>query len=312
MKIQRAIISGGTGAIGTALTQFLVNQGIEVLVLTRKESNRNNRIIDHPLVRIKECDYDCLDDLENDTGKEWECFFHFAWGGASGNGRNDMFLQNNNVKVALLAVKMAHKFGCKKFLGAGSQAEYGRHSVKLTTVTPTFPETGYGYAKLCAGMMTRDYSHQLGMEHNWLRILSVYGPNDGENSMIAQAIESFRKGISPAFTKGEQIWDYVYSKDAAYAFYCVGKEGKDGKTYVLGSGQERPLADYLLEVRDIVAPGLELNFGERPYGENQVMHLAADNTELKDDTGYEPHYSFKEGIMDMFCRGKELCKDLKA
>lgn len=299
MKIKRAIISGATGTIGTALTQLLIDQGSEVLILTRSDSERNHRISKHPLVQVMECDYDRLDELENHTGKEWDCFFHFAWAGAAGGGRNDMFLQNRNVNIALKAVKMAHRFGCCKFVGAGSQAEYGRSNEKLTARTPTFPEMGYGYAKLCAGMMTRDYAHQLGMEHNWLRVLSIYGLHDGVNSLIAQTILSFKAGVSPDFTKGEQIWDYVYSKDAATAFLCTAENGKDGKVYVLGSGEERPLADYLRAIRDIIAPNLELKIGTRPYGKNQIMYLAGDVRELTADTGYRPQYSFEQGIRDM-------------
>ncbi len=299
MKIRRAIISGATGTIGTALTQLLVDEGVEVMILTREDSRRNHRIISHPLVQVRECDYDRLDEMDNDTEKDWDCFFHFAWAGAAGEGRNDMFLQNRNVNIALKAVKMARTFGCRKFIGAGSQAEYGHHEGKLTPETPVFPDMGYGYAKLCAGMMTRDYAHQLGMEHNWLRVISIYGPHDGINSLIAQTVISLKNGISPEFTKGEQIWDYVYSKDAARAFFCVAEKGTDGKVYILGSGSERPLAEYLSIMRDILAPGLELKLGARPYGINQVMYLAADPMELMQDTEYKPQYTFEQGIKDM-------------
>ena len=297
--MKRVVLTGATGAIGTALTQLLIDEGLEVLVLTRTDSKRNNRIIKSPNVRVLECDFSNLDSIENNTGVDWDYFFHFAWAGASGEGRNDMFLQNNNVKMALSAVALAKRFGCKKFIGAGSQAEYGRHSEKLTPETPTFPENGYGYAKLCTSFMTRDYAHQLGLEQNWLRILSVYGPNDGVNSMMNQVVNSLKEGRSLDLTKGEQIWDYVYSKDAARAFYAVAEKGVDGKVYVLGSGDERPLADYLNAVRDIVAPDVELNLGARAYGENQVMYLAADSSELIKDTGYSPEYSFEDGILDM-------------
>ncbi len=299
MTIQNAIISGATGTIGTALTELMVNQGANVLILTRAESGRNHRIIEHPNVWVLQCDYQHLDEVENKTGKEWDCFFHFAWAGAAGDERNDMFLQNNNVKVALSAVGFAKRFGCRKFIGAGSQAEYGRVSMKLKPETPTFPENGYGYAKLCAGYMTRDYAHHLGMEHNWLRVLSVFGLHDGVNSMIAQTVNSLKEGISLDYTKGDQIWDYVYNKDAAKAFYCVAEKGIDGKTYVLSSGAERPLAEYLSCVRDIIAPKVVLKLGARPYGNNQIMYLAGDSSELITDTGYYPAYSFEQGILDM-------------
>ena len=297
--MKSAIITGATGTIGTALTELLVSKGIEVLVLTRADSGRNHRILKHQLVTVKECDYGKLRLLENDTGHSWDCFFHFAWAGAAGNGRNDMLLQNHNVEVALHAVETAKRFGCRKFIGAGSQAEYGRSDQKLTPDSPTFPENGYGYAKLCAGKMTRDYAHQLGMEHNWLRVLSVYGPNDGVNSMIAQTMISLKNGKSLDYSKGEQIWDYVYNKDAANAFYDVAKSGADGKVYLLSSNRERPLRDYLFAIRDIIAPGVELKLGARPYGENQIMYLAGDCSLLMKDTGYVPMFTFEQGIEDM-------------
>ena len=299
MKLQRAIITGATGAVGTALTELLIDQGIEVLIISRMGSSRNGRIPSSPLVQTVFCDLDRLDRLENQTGKDWDCLFHFAWAGASGEGRNDMYLQNSNVKAALDAVGLAARFGCRRFIGAGSQAEYGRHNEKLTPATPTFPETGYGFAKLCAGQMTRAYAHQVGLEHVWLRLLSIFGPHDGKNSMIAQTIVQFQNGQSPEFTAGEQVWDYVYSKDAARAFYYAARNGIDGKTYVLGSGSERPLREYLESLRDLISPSLVLKFGARPYAENQIMFLAADSSSLVQDTGYWPLYTFEEGITEM-------------
>ena len=320
-----------------ALIELLTDQNIEVLVITRPESKRNDRLKTFGRkIDIIEWNFDKLSELNNTTGKDWDVFFHFAWAGASGPDRNDMYLQNGNVRMSLDAVALAKKFGCRKFVGAGSQAEYGRPYLRrfidmtasnvceecietdfddqkiisrrcslndrevfrLSPRTPTFPEMGYGYAKLCSGYMTRDYSHQLGIEHNWLRVLSVFGPYDGENSMIMQAITAFKDGISPDFTKGEQIWDFVYSKDAAQAFFDVAEKGIDGKTYVLGSEKERPLAEYLKIARDIISPGLELKLGTRPYGVNQIMFLAADSSELKKDTGFECKYSFEEGIKE--------------
>ena len=53
------------------------------------------------------------------------------------------------------AVNLAHRLGCEFFIGAGSQAEYGRVEGKLNAQVPTNPENGYGMAKLCAGQMSR-------------------------------------------------------------------------------------------------------------------------------------------------------------
>lgn len=294
--MKRAIITGATGAVGTALVQELIEKDIEVLVLCRAGSSRNSVIPEHPLVERKYCQLSELESLKNDTGKEYDVFYHFAWEGTTGAAREDMYLQNKNVRYALAAVETAARFGCKRFIGAGSQAEYGRAEGMLRPDTPVFPETGYGMGKLCAGLMTRSRAAQLGVEHIWVRILSVYGPNDGAGSMVMSAIAKMRANTPPPLTKGEQLWDYLYSGDAAEAMRLIGERGVSGKTYVLGSGKACPLKNYIECIRALVNPDCFLDFGAIPYGEKQVMHLQADISELTEDTGWQAKTDFSQGI----------------
>lgn len=293
--MNKAVITGATGAIGTALINELVKQNIEVLVLCREGSVRNSNIPDHPLVKKKYCSLLDLNTIHND-GEAYDVFYHLAWMGTTGEARNDMFLQNLNVKCALDAVMLAKRLGCKAFIGAGSQAEYGRVEGILKPDTPTNPETGYGIAKLCAGQMTKELALQKGLKHIWVRVLSVYGLCDTENSMVMSTINKLKNNIVPEFTKGEQLWDYLYSEDAAKAFYLLGDKGVSGKTYVLGSGKAVPLKEYIEIIRDTVNPDCEIALGAIPYAEKQVMHLQADISELSSDTGFEPCVEFKDGI----------------
>lgn len=297
--IDRAIITGGTGAVGMALIEELVSQGVEVLVFCRKDSERNDRIPRHPMVSVLYCDLNQLEDVQNTTGKQYDVFYHFAWQGTTGESRNQMMLQNQNVKYALEAVKAAKRFGCRIFIGAGSQAEYGRVEGKLTADTAVFPENGYGMAKLCAGQMTRVMAEQLGMEHIWVRILSVYGPYDARNSMVMSTIRKLLCGEVPQFTKGEQFWDYLYSKDAAVAFRLLAERGIDQKVYVLGSGQVSRLSEYIGLIRNVVRPGAAIELGAIPYGPKQVMYLCADGEELKKDVGFVPEVEFSQGIQNV-------------
>lgn len=294
--MQRAILTGATGAVGVALIKELISHNVEILVFCREGSKRNEQIPEHKLVTKRYCPLSELANVQNDTGKTYDVFYHFAWEGTTGTARNDMYLQNQNVKYALDAVAAAKRFGCHTFIGAGSQAEYGRVEGMLKPDTPTFPEMGYGIGKLCAGQMTREYAHQLGMNHIWTRILSVYGPNDGAQSMVMSTINKLKNGEVPRFTKGEQMWDYLYSRDAAEAFRLLGEKGHDGKVYVLGSGKARPLAEYIHEIRDAVNPNAEIALGAIPYEEKQVMHLQADITELQNDVGFHPKMEFSMGV----------------
>lgn len=294
--MQRAIITGATGAVGTALINELIKHNIEVLVILREGSLRNEHIPDHPLVIKKYCDLSNLFTIQYDGNVKYDVFYHLAWMGTTGQARDDMYLQNLNIKYALDAVNMAKRFGCQTFIGAGSQAEYGRVEGLLKPDTPTKPETGYGIAKLCAGQMTREYAKKLGVGHIWVRILSVYGPYDTENSMVMSTINKLKNNIVPLLTKGEQMWDYLYSADAARAFYLLGEKGIYGKTYVLGSGKAKPLKEYIEEIHSVTNPDCDISFGAIPYAEKQVMHLQADITEIRKDTGFEPAVEFKTGI----------------
>lgn len=295
-EMKRAIVTGATGAVGTALINELINNNIEVLVFCREGSERNANIPVNVLVQTIYCDLTELSQIENLTGKTYDVFYHFAWMGTTGAARNDMYLQNQNVRYALDAVGVAKRFGCTTFIGAGSQAEYGRVEGILKPESPAFPEIGYGIAKLCAGQMTREYAHQSGLRHVWVRILSVYGPNDGEQSMVMSTINKLQKGEVPQFTKGEQLWDYLYSGDAGRAFRLIGENGMDSKTYVLGSGRAQPLSEYIKIIRDVVAPDSQLDLGAILYAPKQVMYLQADITELNKDTGFVPETDFMTGI----------------
>lgn len=294
--MHRVIITGATGAIGTALIEHLIKYDVEVLVFCRENSNRNNRIPVNPLVKIKYCSLSGLETVENDTGKNYDVFYHLAWDGTIGSGRNDMYGQNQNVKYALDAVGAAKRFGCHTFIGAGSQAEYGRVEGKLSPASPVFPENGYGIAKLCAGQMTREYAHQLGLKHIWVRILSVYGPNDSMQTMVMSTISKLKNGQNAQFTKGEQLWDYLYSADAAEALILLGEKGNDGKIYTLGSGRAKPLKEYIKIIAQILNAEDLIELGAVPYSEKQVMYLCADISDLTADTGWLPKIEFKNGI----------------
>lgn len=303
--MKRVIITGATGAVGTALIKACIEKQIEVLVFVREDSKRNSNIPKHPLVKTMNCSLEELAEVVNPEETCYDVFYHLAWAGTTGEARNDMYLQNMNVKYALDAVGAAKRFGCHTFVGIGSQAEYGRVEGLLHYDTPVKPEMGYGIGKLCAGQMTREYAHQLGLKHEWVRILSIYGPYDGMQSMVMSTVQKLLNGEVPRFTKGEQMWDYLYSEDAADALVGIGERGKDGSIYVLGSGQASPLSEYIEIIRDKVNPDMPIELGAIPYAKRQVMHLCADISNLKEDTGFHAKTSFEDGIEKILMWYKE-------
>ncbi len=295
-KLKKIVITGPTGAVGMAMIKLCIENGIQVLAIVRKGSPRNERIPKNPLVKVVECDMSGYAQLDFSEDDKYDVFYHLAWAKTIGDGRNDMKAQTDNIRYTLDAVDLAKRLGCRRFVGAGSQAEYGRYEGMLNKNVPVNPENGYGMAKLCAGQMCRVECRKYEMQFVWTRILSVYGPYDGENTMVSSAIRSFLKGEKQPFTKAEQKWDYIYSEDAAEAMLLLGEKGKNEEVYCIGSGEARPLKEYIYKIKECTGCGIIPGIGEIPYGKGQVMYLCADITDLKRDTGFTVKYSFEEGI----------------
>lgn len=295
--MNRVVVTGSTGTIGIALVQKLVEMDMEVFAVCRPKSNRLKSLIQHKNIHIVQCDLENLDILPSLIGKTCDAFFHLAWEGTlNPENRFDMYLQNKNVRLSLDAVKAAHDLSCEVFVGAGSQAEYGTKAGIMRPDTYPDPVSGYGMAKLCAGQMTRYMCAQYGMRHVWPRILSVYGIGDGNQTFISMAILKMLEGKRFSMTMGEQVWDYLYSEDAAEALIAMAEKGRDGAVYVVGSGQTMKLKEYVNIIRNKINPNLEIGFGDIPYNEDQVMYLKADYRTLTEDTGWYPKVRFEEGI----------------
>lgn len=294
--MSRAVVTGCTGAVGTALIEELASCGYEVIAIPRENSKRADAIPRIQGVRIVECNMEDYESLPEKVGEQCDMFFHLAWGGTYGNTRDNVEAQNCNVIYTLQAVKSAKALGCTVFVGAGSQSEFGHVEGVLSPELVCNPVTAYGAAKLSACHLSRVLCGQLEIRHEWCRILSVYGPHDGEYTMVMSIIRELLEGKKPACTKGDQIWDYVYSRDAARAFRLVAEKGKEDKIYCIGSGITKPLREYISIIRDRIDPKLPVGFGDRPYYPNQVMHLEADIRNLTEDTGYTGSYSFERGI----------------
>ena len=261
----RAVVTGVTGAIGMALTKVLLENEIEVIAIVRPGSDRNSRLLKFPTLKIIESELSNLNSVSKEKTGMVDWFFHLAWEGTIGPNRDNADLQVRNIQYTLDAVRLAEKIGCRRFIGAGSQAECGRSSEKISGNSITNPETGYGIAKLCAGQLSRLECEKLGIEHIWTRILSVYGPYDGENTMITSSVKRMIKGIGTSYSKGEQLWDYLYCEDAAKAIFLCAVRGINNKTYPIASGKAIPLKEYIIKMHEETGRRGKLGIGDIPY-----------------------------------------------
>ena len=159
--------------------------------------------------------------------------------------------------------------------------------------------------------MSRIQANKYNIKHIWTRIFSVYGPYDGEQTMIMSSIKNMLNGISPDYTQGKQIWDYLYSEDIAKALYLVAEKGHNNNIYCVANGNSKPLKDYIEILKNKINKNIKLNLGVIPYSDKQVMNLNVNIDKLKKDTGFVPETSFEKGIEKTINWFKESGKNEK-
>jgi nucleoside-diphosphate-sugar epimerase len=283
--------------LGIALIKQCVLNSVKVNAIVKPGSLKLNRLPKSNLITLFECDINNLPDL--DIKGKVDLFYHIAWSNVDKDGRNSCEKQFCNIKYTLDAINLAQKIGCKKFIGTGSQAEYGRVSIPLNGSVPVNPETAYGIAKYTAGKFCQIECERLQIKYNWIRVLSVYGSNDKDGTLIQTFMDSCRNNKPMALSSCTHIWDYLYEEDAGRALFAIGLKGIDDKTYCLGSGVGKPLKEYLEIMKDIINPDYIPQYGTVPYSKDSVTYLCADISELSADTGWRPEVSFEEGIRMM-------------
>lgn len=283
--------------IGVAFIEQCIKNNVQVLALSRKNNEKTKWLPKSDLIQFIECDLSELKFLRIPEEK-YDVFYHFAWAGnASGKTRDDPKTHLLNIGYTIDAVDLAYKIGCKKFIGAGSQAEYGIYAGKLYPSTRVDPISSYGVAKYAAGKLSAKICEGYGMTCIWPRIFSVYGKNDRENALIKYAIRQFREGNEAQFSSATQKWNYLCERDAGRIFYLLGQENVQGGVYNVASTDTRPLKEFISDIWEVCGRRGACNFA--PFSDAPAVSLDPDITSLVDAIGWTPNTKFKDEICSM-------------
>lgn len=290
--MKKIIVTGATSMIGIALIECAVSNNVEVYAIIRPDTKRRDRLPHSDLLHLIECK---LTELERIKEIPLDCdvLYHFAWVYTAKNMRDDALLQEENIKITLDCVKLAQRCGCYKFIGAGSQAEYGRVNGIIDGKTKCQPEVAYGVAKYAAGLLSKKLCEDLDMIHIWGRIFSVYGKYDNPDTMLDYAIKSFLHGNYARFSSGKQRWDYLFEQDAGKIFYLLGVRADESKTYRIANGKARCLRNYIAILAQKMHAENLCIFDESC---DSQIGIEADISDLVADIGYTPDTSFESGI----------------
>ena len=291
-----AVVTGANGFVGTALVRELSRRSGKVYAVVRGERSNISQLRNISNVHVIYCSMENLDLLPDHIHEQADIFYHLAWSGSTGGDRGDYVLQLQNVKWTLDAVGVAKKLGCKRFVGAGTLAEYDVQAyTPLDGSTPNRVSC-YGVAKMSAHYMSKAECCQHGLEHVWAFLSNTYGEGNFTSNFVNFAVRTMLSGKKAEFTSGEQYYDFVHVKDTAQGLACIGEKGKRNCSYYIGSGFPAQLKEFIIRIRDAIDPSIELHLGAIPF--NGVSHPLSvfGCRKLMEDTGYLPSVSFCDGI----------------
>jgi nucleoside-diphosphate-sugar epimerase len=306
--VKKVIVTGATGMLGVALIKECEKNNISVAAISRPGSKKTGRLHESGNVKIIECGLDEIDRLGKILKPGYDAFFHLGWADTDKAGRNDAQKQEKNIEYTLKAAGAAATLGCGIFIGAGSQAEYGRYDIPIKEDFETRPDTAYGRAKLEAGKKSAELCAKLKIRHVWTRIFSVYGPNDSASTLVMYCIGKMLKNERVSLTQCTQVWDFLFCADAAKALMLAAEKGKDKAVYNIGGGSGQQLKKYVNMIADITGGKQEPGFGDIKTPENGLQNLEADISGIRGDTGFMPAVGFDAGIRETIKWYKENYK----
>ena len=157
---------------------------------------------------------------------------------------------------------------------------------------PTIQEKNIQYAAL-----GKKLCEELGMEHVWGRIFSVYGPHDNDGTMLDYAIKCFENHETARFSASTQAWNYLYEGDAGQMFLRLGEDDVLPGTYLIAGNRTRPLKEYIQVLMDSFMDNVNAEFASEQiitaYGIN------VNNEKSLKAMAYTPQITFEEGIKKM-------------
>ena len=292
--MEKVIITGADGFVGSYTVNHFLEHGKEVLALDMGEKPR--RLQPHPNLKYMQCDIKDIAGLLSKVEEgRYDTFIHFAWAGSAGPERMDYKLQLQNALDTVECLIAAKELGCSRFLCSGSIMEYEVEAAVHSQESRPGMGYIYGMGKHIAHCMCKSVAANIGIELVWPMITNAYGVGELSPRFVNTTLRKIIKGEPLQFTAATQNYDFVYVTDVAKAIYLIAEKGRPFCEYMVGSGNARPLREFIHDMVDACGSDAKPLFGDVPFtGTN--MPLATFSTDaIRKDCGFETEVSFAEG-----------------
>jgi nucleoside-diphosphate-sugar epimerase len=293
------LITGAGGFVGAAVVKEALDAGHAVTALLRPNGARERLPLGNSALRIVEADLrDAAGVRQAFSLTRPEVVVHSGWNGVSNRSRDDRAQISDNISAACALIEAGREAGIRKFVGIGSQAEYGPVAGRVTEQHLPKPVSLYGASKLAALFLTEQLAAKSGVAFAWMRLFSCYGPGDNGHWLIPIIIEALLAGQIPKTTAGEQRWDYLFIDDVARAILAVAAKEQATGIFNLGSGNPVPIRHVVETIRNLVDPDAFVDFGALPYASDQIWHMEADNDRLVALADWSPRVALEDGLRE--------------
>ncbi len=309
--MNKAIVTGATGFIGSQLVRILLKNGIDVLALGRKpwsniDSKRLSENKHLTYMQIDMSDMCMLPEKVNEI--KWnvgsDCtFFNFAWGGVNRLSDLNVEAQMSNVIWSANALEAASKLKCERFIHVGTMEEAFTEKyldLNYKTNTEYNRHVVYSVAKKTSRDLLKLLSYKYGIPLIIATNSHVMGPNDDKDSFLQVTLEKLVKGEDLIFSTGEQIFDVISVTDCANAYKLIAEHGKPGAEYWIGSGEPRRLREYVEIMGHLYKSSKPMQFGMMPYNDISLKLSDFSIENLVADTGFKPANSFEDTVHELY------------
>lgn len=286
MKI---IVTGANSLIGNNIVSTLIKNGhnvvgIDIAFRTKHQNEKQVLIKDYSEYPSK---------MENA-----DVLIHLAWMGTTQDQRISEEVQKKDYEISLMmAEKAFNEYGIKRFILAGSQAEYGPHNDLITEDTELKPNIAYGkYKHKLYETLANKYPNKVVIDG---RIFSCYGPHQALTNLIPATLTKMLKNETCQFTPATQLWNFIYVEDLANIFAKLCVVDTKSTCVNLASDDTRPLKEMISDMKEVSKSVSDLQFGAVPYNTSGYVSLNPSIKKLKSlipDVKFTP---FKAGVINV-------------
>ncbi len=312
MKI---LVTGGAGFIGSHLTDRLLAEGHQVVVL---DNLRNGK-----LENLREAmSHSTFQFLEGDILNQSSCtsavteidvVYHLACLGVRHSLHSPHENHLVNAEGTLNMLEASRKMGVKRFFYISTSEIYG--DVKQFPISEScipLPKTVYGSSKLAGENYAYSYYKCYGLDTTILRIFNNYGPrahHEGDaGEIIPRTIVNLLYGEAPIiFGDGSITRDFFYVKDTAVVLESLlHSPHLTGEIINIGTGEEITMKRLVETILILIQTGQSIRYeADRPA---DVPRLWVDPTKFKQITNFKSSFTFEEGMKETIMHYIEAVK----